>query len=178
MSSLPSEACEGAILASWRVKGIDYVNSMHIMLHCSIVACVHLSVWARDPTNQQAKKLVSLFAISLAKPVKARSQVQNLLPSWRSLGQSFRESSCLAKCLSLHVSVHCCLFFFFLYGPSKKLVFVPVASAMTGVHRDHPFLVSNIQWLEIQPLVSRGRLTSRDLPLTHTHTDNYNLIND
>ena len=30
-------------------------------------------------------------------------------------------------------SVHCCLV---LYSPSKKLVFVPVPSAMAGVRRD------------------------------------------
>ena len=40
-----------------------------------------------------------------------------------------------ANCRPLHVSVHCHLFFF-LYSPSKKLVFVPVASALTAGHRD------------------------------------------
>ena len=51
-----------------------------------------------------------------------------------------------------------------LYSPSKKLVFMPVASAMSGGHRDCPVLASIAQWLEIQPPVSRGQLVSADLP--------------
>ena len=47
------------------------------------------------------------------------------------------KSSCLAICSSLHASVHCRLFF--LYGLSKKLAFVPVASAITAIHRDCQF---------------------------------------
>ena len=52
-------------------------------------------------------------------------------------------SSCLANGKLLKVSVHCCRF---LYSPSKKLVFVPIASAMAGVHRDFPVLASVAQW--------------------------------
>ena len=54
------------------------------------------------------------------------------------------ESSSLANCgpLNVHVSVHCCLF---LYSPSKKLVFVPTASAMAGAHRDCTVLASVAQ---------------------------------
>ena len=52
----------------------------------------------------------------------------------------------------------------FLYSPPKKLVFVPVASAMVGGHRDCPVLASVAQWPEIQPLVSRGQIVSADLP--------------
>ena len=52
----------------------------------------------------------------------------------------------------------------FLYSPPKKLVFVPVASAMAGGHRDCPVLAFVAQWLEIQPLVSRGQIVSADLP--------------
>ena len=52
----------------------------------------------------------------------------------------------------------------FLYSLSKKLVFVPVASATTNGHRDCPVLASIAQWLEIQPPVSRGQLVSADLP--------------
>ena len=64
---------------------------------------------------------------------------------------SSRESSCLANCRPLHVSVHCRLF---LYSLSKKLVFVPVASAMTTIHRDCLILAFNAQWPEIQSLTS------------------------
>ena len=53
----------------------------------------------------------------------------------------------------------------FLYSPSKKLVFVPVASATDGGHRDCPVLASVAQWPEIQPLVSRGQIVSGVLPL-------------
>ena len=44
-------------------------------------------------------------------------------------------------------------------------MFVPVASAMTAVHRDHPFLASNPEWSEIQPSVSQGQIVSADVPL-------------
>ena len=45
-----------------------------------------------------------------------------------------------------------------------KLVFMPVASTMTAVHRDHLVLASNAQWPDIQPLVSQGQIVSADLP--------------
>ena len=53
----------------------------------------------------------------------------------------------------------------FLYTLSKKLVFVPVASAMTAIHRDRLVLAlaSNAQWLEIRSLTSRGQIVSADL---------------
>ena len=51
-----------------------------------------------------------------------------------------------------------------LYGLSKKLLFVPVASALTGAHRDCLFLASFAQQPEIQHLVSRGQIVSADLP--------------
>ena len=54
---------------------------------------------------------------------------------------SSTESSCLAICSprTLHVNIHCCLF---LCSLSKKLEFVPVASAMSAVHGDHLILAS------------------------------------
>ena len=52
----------------------------------------------------------------------------------------------------------------FLYSLFKKLVFVPVASATTAVHRDRLVLASNAQWPEIQPLVSQGQIVSSDPP--------------
>ena len=52
----------------------------------------------------------------------------------------------------------------FLYSLSKKLVFVPVASAMTAVDRDRLVLASNAEWPEIQSLMSRGQIVSADLP--------------
>ena len=52
----------------------------------------------------------------------------------------------------------------FLYSPPKKLVFVPVASAIAGGHRDCPVLASVVPWQEMQYLVSRGQIVSADLP--------------
>ena len=52
----------------------------------------------------------------------------------------------------------------FLYGLSKELVFVPVASALTGTHRDCLIVASFGQEPEIQHLVSRGQIVSADLP--------------
>ena len=65
---------------------------------------------------------------------------------------------------------------YFLYSLSKnKLVFAPVASAMTAVHRDHLIPASNAQWLEIQQPVSQGQIVSTDLPLLMDgQTHNYN----
>ena len=63
----------------------------------------------------------------------------------------FRESSCLVNCGPQHVNVHCRLFCTRL---SKKLVFVPVAGAMTVVDSDRLVQPSNTQWPEVQPLVS------------------------
>ena len=90
---------------------------------------------------------------------------------------SSHESSSLANFSPVHVSVHSVAWF--LYSPSKKLVFVPVASATDGGHRDCPVLASVAQLPEIQPLVSRGQIVSAVLPLltdrqTDTQTDNYN----
>ena len=51
-----------------------------------------------------------------------------------------------------------------MYSPSKKLVFMPVASATAGGNSDCPVLASVVQWPEIQPLVSRGQIISADLP--------------
>ena len=53
---------------------------------------------------------------------------------------------------------------YFLYGLSKKVAFVPVASAMTAVHRDRLVLASYARRSGIQPLESRGHIVSADLP--------------
>ena len=53
----------------------------------------------------------------------------------------------------------------FLYGLSKKLEFVPVASALTGAHRECLIIAASFaQEPKIQCLVSRGQLASADLP--------------
>ena len=41
-----------------------------------------------------------------------------------------------------------------------KLVFVPVARATAGCHKDCQVLAPVAQWPEIQPLVSRGQIVS------------------
>ena len=60
---------------------------------------------------------------------------------------------------------------YFLYSLSKKLEFVPVASAITAVHSDRLMLALYARWPEIQPPVSRGQIVSTDLPLL---MDKYN----
>ena len=59
----------------------------------------------------------------------------------------------------MHAYVTC-----FLYGQSKKLVFVSVAIAVTAVHSDCLALPSNAQWPEMQPLVSWGQIAFAHLP--------------
>ena len=46
---------------------------------------------------------------------------------------------------------------------SKKLVFVHVASATTSIHKDRLVLPSNVQWPEIQLLMSPLQIVSADL---------------
>ena len=60
----------------------------------------------------------------------------------------------LANCSSLATCKCPRIVAWFLYSPPKKLVFVPVANATAGGHRDRPVLASVAQWPEIQPLVS------------------------
>ena len=56
---------------------------------------------------------------------------------------------------------------------SKKLLFIPAAGALAGVHIDHLLLASNAQRPEIQHLVSQGQIVSADFPLlTDGQTDN------
>ena len=74
---------------------------------------------------------------------------------------SSHESSCLANCRPLHqVSIIA----YFLYSQSKKLVFVPVVSALIGAHRHCLVQASITQQPELQPIVSRGQIVSTDLP--------------
>ena len=80
------QGCERTDLAHMksskeREKGTDYVNSTHLMYNNLWRMRIYFILFgARDLSNQQAKKLVSLLALSLARPVKARNQKQNLLP--------------------------------------------------------------------------------------------------
>ena len=78
------QGCERADLAHMksskeRVKGTDHVNSMRLILQLWCMRIYFILFEARDLSNQQAKKLVSLLALSLARPVKARSQKLNHL---------------------------------------------------------------------------------------------------
>ena len=52
---------------------------------------------------------------------------------------------------------------YFLYGLSKNLAFVPVASAMTAIHRYRLVLASYAPQPEIELLESRGQIVSADL---------------
>ena len=42
-------------------------------------------------------------------------------------------------------------------------MFLPIASAMTAAHRDHPAVASVAQWPEILHLLPRGQIASADL---------------
>ena len=76
---------------------------------------------------------------------------------------SSRESCCLAKCRPLYMQVSTVAWFF--NSPPKKLVLVPISSAMTGVHRNYLILASNAQCSEIQPLMLRGQIIPAHPPL-------------
>lgn len=99
--------------------------------------------------------------------MKATSQTQNLLVRD---DHSDNEPSSLTNYRPLNESIHCCLG---LYSLSKKLLFIPAAGALAGVHIDHLLLASNAQRSEIQPLVLQGQIVSADFPLlTDGQTDN------
>ena len=82
------------------------------------------------------------------------------------------ESSCLAICSPLHVSVHCRLFF---------VQSVQEASAFTYPGKCHDrrsqrspsssFVRSLARYIRIQPLMPRGQIVSGDLPLRSRQTD-------
>ena len=61
----------------------------------------------------------------------------------------------LANCRPLNVSPFTVVWL--LYGQSKKLLFVPTASAMAGIHRDRLFVASFAQQPEIQCFVFWGQ---------------------
>ena len=67
----------------------------------------------------------------------------------------------------------------FLYSLSKKLVFVPLASVMTAVHRYRLVLASNAQWSEVcEASCALGSGISADLSLwTDGRTHNYKNFN-
>ena len=52
----------------------------------------------------------------------------------------------------------------FLFGLSKKLAIVPVASTLTCAHRECLIVASFTQEPEVQRLVSQGQIVSADLP--------------
>jgi hypothetical protein len=93
-----------------------------------------------------AQSIISLLVAPLARLENVKSQSQNLLATSMMIirTMSSHESSCLPNCRPLNAV--CCLV---LYSPSKKLVFVHVASAMAGAHRDRLVLASNARQPEI-----------------------------
>ena len=112
------------------------------MLYCSIVVHVHLL----HPV-QACGLIAGQFAhhpsceICEGKKPKTESTI-SVTMTWILYS---RESSCLANYIKCPLSPVFC---------TKKLMFVPIASVMAAVHRDCLVVVSDIQWLEIQPLVS------------------------
>ena len=69
------------------------------------------------------------------------------------------ESNRLAICSPLHVSVHCCLVIAF---SIKILLVLPIASILTGAHRDSQFLPSELNTQRY----SRLCLGVKSFPLT------------
>ena len=117
------QGCERADLAYMknpkeRIKGTDNVNSTHLIMQYVVLDnlwCTRIDFIPFEAcylSNQQAKKLVSLLALSLTRPVKARNQEQNLLTTYVIMARtiSSSESSRLVNCSPLlHISVHCCV---------------------------------------------------------------------
>ena len=75
---------------------------------------------------------------------------------------SCRELSWLANYRLLCVSIYCCLIF--VWSVQEVIVFMPVASALTGALRDCLSVAFIAQEPEIQCIVSRGQIVSTDLP--------------
>ena len=91
-----ARSCKHKVIAYYdeggRIKGTDYVNSKckmqsRVVTHVHAHLCVLHPVWARCITNQQTKEFVSLLTVSLARLMKVRNEIQNLLPLRWWLGQ-------------------------------------------------------------------------------------------
>ena len=83
-------------------------------MHDGIVVHVHLlhPVRTRDLINQLVKKLVSSLAVSPTAMREAKKQgTESTTYMTMTPTISYLQSSCLAICSPLHVSVHCCLLF-------------------------------------------------------------------
>ena len=88
------------------------------------------------------KNSLGSHANFLARLVKARAKSTESTTSMMNTQTiCFHESNFSANCRPINVIVH---FSWFRYKSlSKKLVFVPVAITMTGIHRDHLIVASN-----------------------------------
>ena len=53
---------------------------------------------------------------------------------------------------------------YFTQSLSNKLAFMPVASALVAIHRDHLVLAFDARWPAIQSLTSQGQSLSVDVP--------------
>ena len=102
-----------------------YVNSTHMMLHHCIVHVYILFEHVAESISWPRNSLVRSL------PTTSVTMTPTI---------SSRESSCLANHGSPHASVHCRLF---LFGLSKKLQFMPIATTMTAVHIDRLVLASS-----------------------------------
>ena len=117
------------------------------MLQSRTVVCAHAHllhpVGACGLTNQQALGQVGNSLVLSRKTCEGQKRnTESTTSVTMTRKVSCHESSCLANCKLLKVSVCCCQF---LYSPSKKLVFVPIASATASIHRDFPVLASVAQ---------------------------------
>ena len=101
-------------------------------------------VRTRGLTNQQAVTCLP----SLSQDLRRRRQETTSVTMAREV--SSHESSCLANCRLLHVSIHCCI------------VFVQSGSTLTGAHKDCLFLASFAQ----QPEIQTKKILDRDLSKT------------
>ena len=110
------------------------------------------SLYSSHTWSPLRRALIRIFMRGLSRFVKLLYILSPIkLPRYRRSGSRYRR-------WSSSLCVHCCLFC------TKKLVFMPIGSTMTVVHRDHLVLASNNWWPDVQPLVFQGQIVSADLP--------------
>ena len=113
------------VIVEW-LKDIDYVNSTRKELHSRIVVPAHAHAHLLHPrwTNQQPKN--SLVCSPICEGKKRNTESTTSLTMTQRVFP--HESSCLANCRFVRVSVHCYLRIF-VQSVQEPLVFAPVASA-------------------------------------------------
>ena len=92
---------------------IDYVNSTRMMLHCSILAHVHLhvhttscsSTWPNQLAGQETRSFAYHLSCETCEGKKPETESAISVATTGAISSC--ESSSLANCRPLHVSAHC-----------------------------------------------------------------------